>query len=194
MNAIHGASIRRPCGAGRLTGRGAPAEAQLADGTSDLLGTEDQQHEPHDIGEGARALLQANTVCVVSTLMSDGSPHASAVHFAADGRTEYLYICINKRSQTAQSIPLDGRAAITIGTDPRVPKALQMRGRVAITPEHRLEAAQREFYARFPSSASYKDDPCTVFADFTPTWLRYSDGISHKQFFVRGFSSDLVQR
>lgn len=103
MNAAREVSTRSRCDANRLRGPGLPPETQ-SNGESDRLADADQERESHDVGEDACAFLQASTVCVISTLLPDGSPHASAMHFAPKGEVGCLYICINKRSKS-RSLP-----------------------------------------------------------------------------------------
>jgi general stress protein 26 len=144
--------------------------------------------------EVAAAFLEANTICVLSTLMQDGSPYASVAHFAVDGQAHALYMSLDIRSQTAQNLLIDSRAAITIGHDPAVPATLQMRGQATIMPSAQLAAAHGTFYARFPHSCLYRDDPNTRFVYFRPTWSRYADVTSKKEFFMRGFAPQLLRR
>lgn len=138
----------------------------------------------------ARALLDINTICVLSTLMPDGSPHGSAAHFATSVDGLRLYISLHRSSHTAQNLALDTRAALTVGAAPQIPATLQMRGRLTPVEADHLAAAQEAFYARFPHSVRFRDDPSTVFAGFTPTWARYLDAQTYPQFFVRGFPPD----
>ncbi|MBL7497799.1 pyridoxamine 5'-phosphate oxidase family protein [Frankia sp. CNm7] len=132
-------------------------------------------------------LITANTICVVCTLMPDGSPHASAAHFATVDHTQMLFLSLHRRSRTAENIILDSRTAITIGVDPGVPATLQMRGHTTVSQGADLEIAQQTFYSRFPRSSRYKDDPRTLFVCFRPAWSRYSDAAARPEFFVRGF-------
>jgi uncharacterized protein YhbP (UPF0306 family) len=141
------------------------------------------------VERGAFNLLETNIICVIATLMRDGSPYASAAHFATDNEARMLYISLHDRSNTAQNILLDGRVAVTVGDDPAVPATLQMRGHAAILQGVELEVAQATFYARFPHSSRHRDDPHTSFVTFQPTWRRYSDAQTNRDFFVRGFSA-----
>ncbi|MGO4615563.1 pyridoxamine 5'-phosphate oxidase family protein [Nocardia sp. 2YAB30] len=143
--------------------------------------------------EGRLNLLRINTTCVLATLLPGGSPYTSAAHFATDEDSEDFYISLHDESRTAKNLILDPRAAVTVGDDPEIPATLQMRGEATVSSGPALIKAQDFFYARFPHSARYRDDPHTLLVCFRPTWSRYSDAELKKEFFVRGFAAESLK-
>ena len=157
------------------------------------LGNTTVKNQACKIEKDARKFIQTNMTCVLSTLMPDGSPHTSAAHFATDDSSQVFFFCINRNSLTAKNVLRDSRAAIAIGVDDETPTGFQSRGHVTVGHGERRKDAEYAFYGRFPHSSAYKDDSDTVFLQFSPTWVRYSNGKSHKQFFMRGFSPSLLE-
>lgn len=141
----------------------------------------------------ALALLEANTGCVIATLMPDKSPYSAAGHFAVDRHGQGLYLSLHANSQTFSNLLSDPRAAITVGFDTAVPATLQMRGEANILDRNTVHEAHEAFYTRFPHSRLYQNDSNTRFVHFRPTWSRYSDATSRRDFFVRGFAPELLR-
>lgn len=138
----------------------------------------------------AAELLACTNICVLATLLDDGMPYTSAAHFAPDDEHERLYISLDARSRTAAAILGDARTAMTIGTDPAVPRTLQLRGLTTPCAGEQLERAHRHFYRRFPHSERFRDHPNTLFVVFDTTWKRFADASTRREYFMRGFAPE----
>jgi hypothetical protein len=45
----------------------------------------------------------------------------------------------------------------------------------SITNTDELKEIHKVHYSKHPNSEKYKDDPATIFLEFTPTWWRFTD-------------------
>lgn len=122
--------------------------------------------------------LSNHRVSSLTTLLNDGTPHASALHYSHENNPLTLYFSTENTSRKTQAL-LDGKtvkASVVIGFSEEEWITLQMDGQVrAVTDSTELNAVQNVHYAKHPGSSKYKDDPTTIFLAFTPTWWRYTD-------------------
>lgn len=122
--------------------------------------------------------LTKDRVCSLTTLLPDGSPHASALHFSHSTDPFVLYFSVEKTCRKCEAL-LDGKsvkASVVVGFSEVEWLTLQMDGEVrAILDVSELTTAQQVHYAKIKEAEKYKDDPTTIFLVFTPTWLRYTD-------------------
>lgn len=122
--------------------------------------------------------LAAHRVCSLTTILSDGSPHAAALHYSHQNDPLTLYFSTEKTGRKMEAL-LDGRpgkASVVVGFSEEEWKTLQMDGEVrAILDQKELATAHSIHYKKIPDSEQYKDDPATIFLAFTPTWWRFTD-------------------
>ena len=122
--------------------------------------------------------LKNHRVSVVSTLRSDGSPHAAALHYSHKESPLTLYFSTENTSRKCQAL-LDGKpgkASVIVGFSEEEWITLQMDGEVrAILDKNELKKVHAIHYPKHPNSEKYKDDPATIFLAFTPSWWRYTD-------------------
>lgn len=121
--------------------------------------------------------LEKERVCVLATLLSDGSPHTAALHFSAQADPICLYFSVDSTSRKYQGL-LEAdtiKGSITVGFSEVDWITLQMDGLVEKVDSGDLARVQKIHYAKNPGSEKHKDIPTTVFIKFIPTWYRYSD-------------------
>ncbi|MBP7927604.1 pyridoxamine 5'-phosphate oxidase family protein [Patescibacteria group bacterium] len=122
--------------------------------------------------------INTHRVCALTTLLTDGSPHAAALHYSYSKDPFEFYFSTENTSRKCQNL-LNGqttKAAIVIGLSEEEWITLQMDGGVtAVANPQELENIHKIHYEKFPGSAKYKDDPATIFLKFTPTWWRYTN-------------------
>ncbi len=122
--------------------------------------------------------LKSHRVCSLTTLLPDGSPHASALHFSHKGEPLELYFSTENTSRKCQGL-LKGevvKGSVVVGLSEEEWITFQIDGEVqAVLDAEELKKVQEIHYAKHPNSAQYKDDPATIFLKFTPKWWRYSD-------------------
>ena len=136
--------------------------------------------------------LTRNRVCVLTVTLSDNSLHSSAMHYspAADFSALYFSTDINSRKCLGLKDHQSTQAAVVIGFSETEWVTLQMSGTICIisdnerlTPEA-VASIKAIHYSRHPASAKFKDNPDTVFLEFTPTCYRYTDFNSHPPLFI----------
>ena len=122
--------------------------------------------------------IEENRIGVLSILRKDGSPHSATLHYAVSTKPLRFYFSTENTSRKCEGL-LTGevvKGSMVIGFREKEWLTLQMDGEVKglLKPEDILEA-QKIFYAKHPSSEKYKDDPATIFLEFTPSWWRFTD-------------------
>ncbi len=121
--------------------------------------------------------IKENRVSAFTTLLKDGSPHSAALHYSHIDDPIKFYISTANNSMKCENL-LDGKessASMVIGFSEEDWKTLQMDGNVRVLLEEKeILEAQKIHYAVHPNSEKFKDDPATIFLEFTPTWWRFS--------------------
>lgn len=118
-----------------------------------------------------------NRVSVATTLLKDGTPHSSALHYSCKEDPLTMYFSTENTSRKCEAM-LDGesvKASVVVGFSEEEWLTLQMEGKMRIVPKDELEAAQKVHYKKHPSSEKWKNDPATVLLEFTPDWWRFTD-------------------
>ncbi len=122
--------------------------------------------------------ISTQKISALTTMLTDGMPHAAALHYSHRNDPMELYFSTENTSRKAQAL-LDGKsskAAVVIGFSEEKWIALQMEGEVVtIMDKEELSRIHSVHYKKHPGSEKYKDDPATIFLKFTPTWFRYTD-------------------
>src|SRR3989344_2070667 len=102
-----------------------------------------------------------NRVSVLTTLLEDGSPHASALHYSHKEEPLELYFSTENTSRKCEAL-LDGKsgnALVVIGFSEEEWITLQMDGRVqAIIDKEELKKTQAIHYPKHPNSEKFKDN------------------------------------
>ena len=121
--------------------------------------------------------LTKHRVCSLTTLLSDGSPHAAALHYSHRDNPLTLYFSTENTSRKCQDLlnGKTGKATVAIGFSEEEWVTFQMDGDIRMATKEELPEIQKVHYTKHPDAAKYKDDPATVFLIFTPTWWRYTD-------------------
>lgn len=122
--------------------------------------------------------LSKERIGVISVAFSDGTIHSATVHFSHT--TEPLKFFIGTSNDTVKVQPFlhgeIGKGAFVIGFSEQEMKTLQMHGTIQIVSDPaELEKIYAVHYREHPKAEQYKNDPTSVFMEFTPTWWRYSD-------------------
>ncbi|KKQ92357.1 MAG: hypothetical protein UU16_C0003G0015 [Candidatus Woesebacteria bacterium GW2011_GWA2_40_7] len=121
--------------------------------------------------------LDKQRVCCLTTLLEDGSPHASAMHFSHSNEPLEIYIQTENTSRKCQALlsGKDIKASIVIGFSEEEFKTLQMDGNIKIVNPENLNDIHQIHYYKLPDAKKWKDDPATIFLVFKPTWWRYTE-------------------
>ena len=121
--------------------------------------------------------LVKHSVCSLTTLLEDGSPHAAAMHYSHAGPAPEVYIQTENTSKKCQDL-LKGKsvkASIVVGFSEEEFKTLQMDGSIKVLPGTKLLGVHNIHYKKHPEAKQWKDDPATLFLVFTPKWWRYTE-------------------
>ncbi len=122
-------------------------------------------------------LLTKERICVLSVVLSDGSPHGAVVHYSETTDPLKLFIQTSPTVKTKAIEEQGGstKASVVIGLSEEEFVTLQMRGDVRIVSDTtELEHIYTIHYAKHPRAEKHKG-PNTIFLEFTPTWWRYTD-------------------
>ncbi len=121
--------------------------------------------------------LAKNRVSCLTTLLKDGSPHASVLHYSHQENPLEIFFSCDNTSLKCEAL-LEGRstkASVVIGFSEEEWITLQMDGKVVVISNiEELKKVQDRHYAKHPSSLEFKNVPTTVFLKFTPKWWRYT--------------------
>ena len=122
--------------------------------------------------------LSNQRVSCLTTILKNGSPHASTLHYSHIEDPLEFYFSIESTCLKCEAL-LDGstgKASMVVGFSEIEWVTLQMDGTVkAITNKIELEKIMKLHYAKHPNAEQYKNEPDTLFLKFIPTWYRYSD-------------------
>lgn len=122
--------------------------------------------------------LGSHRVCSLTTLISDGSPHAAAMHFSHRDVPFELYIQTERNSRKFQALLTKEttKASVVIGFSEEEWTTLQLDGIVIeVKDKNELERVHEMHYLKHPDAKQYRDLPETVFLKFTPIWWRYTE-------------------
>lgn len=104
--------------------------------------------------------LASHRICSLTTLLSDGSPHAAALHYSHKDEPLELYFSTENTSRKCQAL-LDGKtvkASVVVGFSEEEWITLQMDGDVrAILDKNELTPIQTIHYAKHPTWWRYTD-------------------------------------
>lgn len=120
-------------------------------------------------------MLDGHRVGVVATLRPGGDPHAAVMHFSVDREQRALFFSTDRNSVKVRGVTEHDRAAFVTGWSEEDWKTIQVRGNIRVAALGELAAVHACHYSKHPQSATFKDDPNTVFLVLTPDWIRYSD-------------------
>src|SRR5579872_2327559 len=113
--------------------------------------------------------LDKEKICVLSVLMSDGSPHSATVHFSYEGEPLRFFIQTTNTTVKVKSL-LNGqtaKASMVIGFSEKDWITFQMRGTAKIISDAgQLEELHKIHYKKQPE-AERRKGPNTVFIEFT---------------------------
>lgn len=122
--------------------------------------------------------LTKHRVCALATLLKDGSPHVSALHYSSNDKPLEVYIMTEKGSKKCEALlnAKPGKASFVTGFSEEEWITLQMDGEVkAVTNKKELQKIHKIHFAKHPEPEKYKDDPETLFLIFRPKWWRYTE-------------------
>ncbi len=111
--------------------------------------------------------LNNERVAVLATMLADGTPHTSAMHFIYhDGA---LYFSTQPTSRKAKDLSGITKASVTVGFSEKDWITIQLDGTLEKT-----EFAEELHVAKYPEDAEHIGEEA-FFLKFTPTWWRYTD-------------------
>lgn len=121
--------------------------------------------------------LNSNKVSALTVQLADGTLHASAMHYSHWEEPFRLYFSTSNTSRKCQGL-LSGEvvpAAVVIGITEADWQTMQLDGSIRVVKPKDIPGMQEAHYAKHPNSAKFKDDPATIFLEFTPEWWRYTN-------------------
>lgn len=121
--------------------------------------------------------LLTHKICCLTTLLPDGTPHSSVMHYSFTQQPFELYLSTHKNSRKCQAL-MDGgsKGSVVIGFSEEEYATFQLEGTVEmITGKSRIEHAREIYYKSNPQASEYKEDPEIVFLVFKPSWWRYAN-------------------
>jgi len=99
------------------------------------------------------------------------------VHYLTTVDASKFFIQTSNTSEKVKPV-LDGAvkvAPLVIGFSEIEWLTLQLRGPVRLVSKEELSLVHEIHYKKHPGAEKCKDDPETVFAEFTPSWWRFTD-------------------
>ncbi|MEO7905173.1 MAG: pyridoxamine 5'-phosphate oxidase family protein [Candidatus Saccharimonadales bacterium] len=116
--------------------------------------------------------LNAQMLCVISTIGQDGQPNAATVAFWQTDHLTFVIIT-DDSSRKAINIATDNRVAITVtGTDRRT---MQLEGKARRLNPDEFEMYEQHYYAKMPFLLPLKSAPGQTSIAITPTHIRFTD-------------------
>ena len=123
-------------------------------------------------------LLAKERVSSLTTLLTNGSPHSSAMHFSHSIKPLEVYFSTENTSKKCEAL-LTGeqvKGSVVVGFSETDFETLQLDGVIStVSDQEELKRIKSGYYPKNPHSQKYENDPGTVFLKFVPTWWRYSD-------------------
>ncbi|GAB4157286.1 MAG: hypothetical protein Fur003_1000 [Candidatus Dojkabacteria bacterium] len=124
--------------------------------------------------------IETSTLCVLTTMLADGMPYSSTMHYAYDSKTSKFYFVADRNDTKCQLILQDGtsKASLVIGFDVEVWSTLQMRGEVIALEGEPAEFIVKTLFKDFTGLKPLLDNDDRIILEFTPTWWKFTDQAS----------------
>ncbi|CAN5134304.1 hypothetical protein BH11PAT1_BH11PAT1_6600 [soil metagenome] len=127
--------------------------------------------------------LKSLAIAVLSTVSSEGNPHAAVIYFISDEDLNF-YFLTKSDTRKAKNLTSHSEAALTI-VDPNSPRTIQVTGPVSEIEEPQMyinimdkiseENAKGNNFFWPPPLSKLDSDGDLVLYKLTPNWLRYAD-------------------
>lgn len=129
------------------------------------------------------SIIKSLAIAVLSTVSSEGKPHAAVIYFVADEDLSF-YFLTKSDTKKSQNLEAKNNAALTI-IFPESPKTIQASGNVSEIEEAKMytqimnkiseeNAKGNNFYWPPPLSKLDSSGDLILYK-FTPEWLRFAD-------------------
>ncbi len=122
--------------------------------------------------------VDKHRISVLTTLLSDGSPHSASLHYSADLELLEFYFITEKTTRKLQALSekKQDKASLVIGFSEEEFVTLQVEGVIQILEEQASsQRAWNSFIEKYPQTAARQTDPTFVILSFQPTWWRFSE-------------------
>lgn len=114
--------------------------------------------------------LEKERMCVLATVLANGTPHAAAMHFVY--QNEALFFSTHFGNRKLEGLNAGrSQASVCVGFSETDWATLQMDGQIEKTDP---VFAKSLVLSKYPESEKHMDDQ-TVFLKFTPSWWRFMD-------------------
>lgn len=129
------------------------------------------------IANPVSVFVSRNNVSVLTTLLDNGQPHSSALHFAFSVEPFYFVFLTEKNSRKCQNLVagVPSASSLVVGFDESDMETLQLEGFVEILSGNALEDGWKIYTSKYPLSRSTIDSKMYVLLRFIPNWWRYTD-------------------
>lgn len=116
-------------------------------------------------------------ISVLTTLLKDGSPHSSSMHYASSEKPLEFVFLTEKGSRKLNNLGASfSPASLVIGFSEEEWVELQMEGEVKILKDKKELSSAWDLYAgKFKGADKYKDDPVSMVLLFRAKWWRYTE-------------------
>lgn len=119
-----------------------------------------------------------NRVSVLTTLIGNGVPHSSTMHYSFSP-TDGSFVFLTGAKSTKCKNLINNQvcpASLVIGFDEQEPTELQMRGNISIVKDEKELADLWETYlGKFAEKEKYRTSKDEVLLKFVPSWWRYTE-------------------
>ncbi len=122
--------------------------------------------------------LNNERVAVLATMLADGTPHTSAMHFIYNEGS--LYFSTQPNSRKAENLNGITKASVTVGFSEKDWVTVQLDGTL-----EKSDLAVELHLEKYPEDAKHIGGEAVVFK-FTPNWWRYSDFKTNPPTFLVG--------
>lgn len=125
----------------------------------------------------SKNFLSKHRIGVLATLLKNGSPHTSSVHYA-ESKSGEVYIMTEKNTMKSEALANGSPkpASFVTGFSDEEWATLQMDGVISVVGNKKdLAKVHRIYFAKNPFPQKYKNDPATIFLKFIPYWFRYTE-------------------
>lgn len=122
--------------------------------------------------------LNSERVAVLATMLADGTPHTSAMHFIYHDSA--LYFSTQPASRKAKDLSGITKASVTVGFSEKDWITIQLDGTL-----EKSEFSEELHVAKYPEDAKHIGGDA-IFLKFTPIWWRYTDFKTNPPTFIVG--------
>lgn len=121
--------------------------------------------------------LSNQRICVLTTVLPDGTPHSATVHFASSTNPLNFIVWTEKNSRKCKHFEVGQKypSSLVVGFSEGEFKTFQLEGLVQIVAGSELTKAYELYRSKFGGTEKYEGDENDAILKFEPKWWRYTE-------------------